>query len=190
VSGDRDDAGIGLDVGEVVVFMLGQQRYALPIDRVQEIQQIVAMNEVPDSTRGLVGVINLRGDVVPAIDLRQLLGMEHRQYVLETPMVITRARGSLAALIVDGVEDVAAVPPGAIQPPDDIYELADRMIGVCRLEGELVFILDPDELLPERVVRAVHTSPDEPEAADKKPRPRKARASSHKSSGARKKADQ
>jgi purine-binding chemotaxis protein CheW len=149
VSARRTDAAVA-DIREVVVFMLGEQRYALPIEDVQEIQQIVAMNEVPDRTPGLVGVINLRGQVVPAIDLRQLLGMDSRPYVLETPMVIAHSRGGLAALIVDDVEDVASVPPGSMQPPDEVYEFADKMLAAGRLGPDLVFVLDPNALVPDR----------------------------------------
>jgi purine-binding chemotaxis protein CheW len=194
----REERERSIDVAEVVVFMLGPQRYALPIERVQEIQQIVAMNEVPHKMPGLVGVINLRGAVVPAIDLRQLLGMERLPYALQTPMIIIRARGALAALIVDQVDDVVEVPHGAIQSPDEIYELAERMLGVCRLDAELVFVLDPDKLLPERVSGIVGAvaedggsrvdatpEPEPPVAPTRKPR----RASGKSSAATRKKAD-
>lgn len=150
---------------EVVVFMLGQQRYAMPLAAVQEIQQIVAMNEVPDSTSGLVGLINLRGDVVPAIDVRRLLGMEHLPYGLRTPMVLCRVRGSLVAFIVDEVEDVATVPPDMMHEPDPIYDIADKLVGVSRIGGELVFVLDADRLLPEHATEA--DSPEGAEAAGK-----------------------
>ncbi len=142
------------EVHEVVVFILAGQRYALPIEAVQEIQQIVAMGEVPDRTPGLVGVVNLRGEVVPAIDMRQLFGMDERPLALETPMIITHSLGGLVALIVDEVEDVATIPAGCMQRPDEIYELADRMLGVCRLETEFVFVLDPHALVPQRAAVA------------------------------------
>jgi purine-binding chemotaxis protein CheW len=139
-----------LEMSEVVVFLLGDQRYALPIEAVQEIQQIVAMNEMPDSTPGVVGMINLRGAVIPAVDVRLLLGMEPRGYGLQTPMVIAKVSGGLVALLVDEVEDVATLPEGCLQPPDGIYEMADRLIGVCRLDAGLIFLLDPDRLIVRR----------------------------------------
>ncbi len=132
---------------EAVVFLLGGQRYALPIDAVQEIQQIVAMTDVPESAQGVIGMVNLRGDVIPAVDLRRLLKMEAHAFDLQTPMVIARLSGSLVALVVDEVEDVAALPEGCIQGAGEFLELADRLIGVCRLETELVFLLDPEALL-------------------------------------------
>lgn len=133
----------------IVIFALGEQRYALPIDRVQEIQQIVEPTPVPDTSSALLGMINLRGAVVPAIDLRQMLGMEPRTYDLQTPMVVCRSGENLVALVVDAVQDVIAIDADAIQPPSGVYELADRMIGVYRSEQGLVFVLDVESLLPE-----------------------------------------
>lgn len=142
------------DVREAVVFVLAGQRYALPITAVQEIQQIVAMNEVPETVRGVVGMINLRGDVIPAIDLRRALGIETAPYQAQTPMVIARVRDSLVALIVDEVEDVSMLPDGCLQHADAMLELADRLIGLCRLDSGLVFLLDPDRLLPDAKAKA------------------------------------
>lgn len=141
------------DIGEVreaVVFMLGGQRYALPIEAVQEIQQIVAMNEVPETMPGIVGMINLRGEVIPAVDLRRALGMEAREYALQTPMVIARLGSSLVALVVDEVEDVRILPAGSVQAPGEYLDIAERLIGVCRVESELIFLLDPERLLERR----------------------------------------
>lgn len=157
------------EVREAVVFVLAHQRYALPIDAVQEIQQIVAMSEVPGATPGLVGMIDLRGQVIPVVDARLLLGMERAPYALQTPMVIARAGSTLVALIVDEVEDVVTLPPGSIQDAGDVYEFADRLLGVCRLENGFVFLLDPARLIGESIAVA---SPEEKPA----PKPKRARA--------------
>jgi chemotaxis signal transduction protein len=149
-----DDAAIRTEEREAVVFMLAGQRYALPIGAVQEIQQICAMSEVPETSPGIIGMINLRGLVIPAVDLRRALGMEALAFALQTPMVIARIGGDLVALVVDEVEDVAALPEGCIQPPGDFLDLADRLIGVCRLDNELVFLLDPARLLARNTAKA------------------------------------
>jgi purine-binding chemotaxis protein CheW len=134
-------------VREMVVFRLGNQRYALPIEAVQEIQQLVAMSDVPESVQGVIGMVNLRGEVIPAVDLRLMLGMKAEPYELQTPMVIARLSGSLVALVVDEVDDVLQIPAGGLQEPDELLELAERLLGVCQLEGGLVFLLDPDRLV-------------------------------------------
>ena len=148
------DAG-DVELSRVVVFMLGDQQYAVPIDNVQEIQQIVEFTPVPDLSPALVGMLDVRGFVVPAIDLRLLLGMEKKEYHLDTPMVLLRCHGHLVALVVDEVEDVYEVPEGCMQAPSKLYAMADRMIGICRLEIGLVVVLDPDRLVPDTMIMAV-----------------------------------
>ena len=134
-------------VERAVVFHLGAQRYGIPIDRVNEIQQIVAFSDVPADGLGVVGMVNLRGEVIPAVDARRLVGMEGRAYTLETPMIITRSGAHVVALIVDDVEDVLRLPDGCLQAASPMHALSDKMIGVCRLDGGLVYLLDVDRLL-------------------------------------------
>jgi len=144
----EDDAtGDCLLVERAVAFYLGEQRYALPIDRVQEIQQIVAFSEVPSGGLGVVGMINLRGHVIPAVDLRQLVGMSRQDYDLETPMIICRIGAHLLALVVDEVEDVLELPAGCLQAAPPMHALASKMLGVARLDDGLVYLLDLDALL-------------------------------------------
>ncbi len=136
------------ELERIIVFGMQGQRYGLPIDTVLEIQQIVAISEVPDQTGSVVGVINLRGQVIPVIDLRLLLGMEVKPYELRTPMILTRTARGVVALIVDDVEDVVGVPAGGMQAATGMYALADRLAGVCRLESGMVFVFDIDALVP------------------------------------------
>lgn len=142
------------DSTRMVVFYLGDQRYALPIGRVQEIQQIVAYTDAPDDTGVILGMVNLRGMVVPLVDLRTLVGLTLKDYHLETPMVICRLRGGLVALVVDEVEDVAEMPEGCLQKPSKLHALAGKMLGVCRMDQDLVFLLDLDHLIPEAGIEA------------------------------------
>lgn len=132
----------------IIVFSMEAQRYALPIGVVQEIQQIVAFSEIPDHQVAVVGVINVRGKVVPAVDLRLLVGMPAKEYGLQTPMLFVRTARGPVALIVDEVEDVIEVPVGAMQEPSRMYALADRLLGVVRLDTDLVFVFDIDRLIP------------------------------------------
>lgn len=143
-----DDAVPVVSSDRMVVFFLDGQHYAFPIDRVQEIQQIVAFTDVPDDRGVVLGMVTLRGSVVPLLDLRALVGLPARPFTLETPMIICRHAGSLVAIIVDEVEDVAMLSAGCLQRPSKLHALADRMLGVCRMDAGLVFLLDLDMLLP------------------------------------------
>lgn len=133
--------------GRVVAFYLDDARYALPLDRVQEIQQVVAFSEVPGGGMGVLGLVNLRGDVIPAVDLRTVMGLPTRERSLETPMVIAHVDSQRVALVVDGVEDVIEVSATCVQEPPSMHALAAKMICVARLDEGLVYVLDIDALL-------------------------------------------
>ncbi len=132
---------------KIIVFFLDEQRYALPISSVQEIQQIVEFSEVPAQGGPLVGMVNLRGVVIPALDARLLVGLPRVEYRLETPMIICRTDGQLVAMIVDEVEDVLTMPEGCLQDPPRMHALAGRMKGVCRMDRGLIYLLDIDKML-------------------------------------------
>jgi purine-binding chemotaxis protein CheW len=134
-------------IERVVAFFLGGQRYALPIERVREIQQIVAFSEVPSGGQGVVGMVNLRGLVIPAIDMRRLVGLEPRAYTLETPMIIAEIKNEQVAMLVDEVQDVFELPPDCLQDAPALHQLSSKMIGVARLADGLVYVLDLDRLL-------------------------------------------
>lgn len=136
-----------LRISQMVAFHLGEQRYALPIGSVQEIQQIVAVSEAPATSHAVIGMVNLRGHVIPAIDLRSLIGMPKQEYRLDTPMIICRADDHLVALVVDDVEDVLDLQAGSLTPPPKLHSLSEKMIGVVHLDTDLVFLLSVERLV-------------------------------------------
>jgi purine-binding chemotaxis protein CheW len=141
---DVDALGV---VERAVAFFLAGQRYALPIERVQEIQQIVEFSDVPSGGTGVVGMVNLRGSVIPAIDMRRLVGLPTEEYTLETPMIICRYKGQVIALVVDEVQDVLELPEGCLQAAPPMHQLSSKMMGVARLDDGLVYLLDLEKLL-------------------------------------------
>ncbi len=134
-------------IERAVAFFLGGQRYALPLERVNEIQQIVAFSETPEGRSSVVGMVNLRGSVIPAVDMRILVGLDRQEYTLETPMIITETHGQTIALIVDEVQDVLELPEGCLQDAPPLHALSSKMIGVCRMPDGLMNLLDIDLLL-------------------------------------------
>ncbi len=142
-----EDAASSGEVARAVAFFLGGQRYALPLERVNEIQQIVAFSETPEGRSSVVGMVNLRGNVIPAVDMRMLVGLDTQAYTLETPMIITETHGQTVALIVDEVQDVLELPEGCLQEAPPLHALSSKMIGVCRMPDGLMNLLDIDLLL-------------------------------------------
>jgi purine-binding chemotaxis protein CheW len=147
VGAQLDDIASGEILERIVAFFLGGQRYALPIERVREIQQIVAFSEVPAGGSAVVGMVNLRGQVIPAVDLRRLVGLEPREYSLETPMIIADVHGEPVALVVDEVQDVFELPADCMQDAPALHGLSSKMIGVARLDDGLVYVLDIERLI-------------------------------------------
>lgn len=153
-----DGSTVPTVVTRAVTFQLGGQLYGLPIDVVQEIQQLVEYTPLPNTAPALIGLIDLRGMVVPAIDLRLLVGMEAAPYTLQTPMIFCRVRGHVVCLIVDDVEDVVDLPETGLQTPSGLYGLADRMIGMCRLPQGLLLVLDIERLVPDATLAVAEAS--------------------------------
>lgn len=156
--GDDEELDAAEVQAQAVTFQLAGQLYGLPIEVVQEIQQIAEFTPVPDEAPALIGLIDLRGTVVPALDLRALVGLEARPFTLETPMVFCHVRGHIVCLVVDAVEDVVDLPTGCLQPASGLYTLADRMLGMCRLPQGLVLLLDIERLVPEAALAAADAS--------------------------------
>lgn len=147
IAAEIPEATDDMYVGKAVAFFLGGQRYALPIARVQEIQQIVAFSEVPSGGAGVVGMVNLRGQVIPAVDLRRVVGLPSQDYTLETPMIVCHVGDTLVACVVDEVQDVLDIPAGCVQEPPKVHAMASKMLGVARMTDGLVYLLDIEGVL-------------------------------------------
>ncbi|MCL4554896.1 MAG: chemotaxis protein CheW [Actinobacteria bacterium] len=140
-------AALSGDIQQVVAFRLGESRFCLPIQVVQEIQQVVEFSQ-SETQQGLaVGMMNLRGAVIPVFYLREFLGLSPRPYDIDTPMIICKVADGFVSMIVDEVDDVVVLPEGSLSPAPALHPLADVMLGVCRLNEELVVLLDVEGLL-------------------------------------------
>jgi len=149
-----DDAIAPEDASPVqaVIFGMAGQSYALPIEAVKEIQQVVGYMPVPGSGAALLGVVDLRGEVVPLVDLRKLVGLPDAPLRLDSPLIFAFVGGRLVALLVDDVEDVATFDSASLQPPSTLYPLSDRLHGIVHMDHGLIFVLDPERLVPDETV--------------------------------------
>jgi purine-binding chemotaxis protein CheW len=135
----------------MVVFELDGREFALPLREVAEILRMVAITPVPEVPRWVVGVINLRGRVIPVIDLRRRLGFEPREPGLNTPILVVEQEARKLGLIADAVRDVLALPNDALEPPDgadadDDAGNADAVSAIARIGERLVVVLDLDRV--------------------------------------------
>lgn len=145
----------GLDdaVSQYLTFLCAGEEYAVDILRVQEIKGWEAVTRVPYAPPYLLGVMNLRGVIVPVIDLRLRLGIARRAADGSTVMVVVRVHGKrgekTAGLVVDAVSEVYSIAPESVKPPPGLGGNAAQICirGLATVAGKMVMLLDVDELV-------------------------------------------
>jgi purine-binding chemotaxis protein CheW len=134
-------------------FFLGGQEYATDILRVQEIKGWDTVTRVPYSPDYILGVINLRGAIVPVVDPRVRFALESAPFDSATVVVVVRVAGPrgerIVGFVVDAVSDVYSFSAESIQPPPDAVGSVDQMfvLGLAKHEDRLVIILDIERLV-------------------------------------------
>ncbi len=136
-----------------VVFRLGGEGYALEVMRVQEVLDMQALTEVPGGPKYLLGVINLRGHVVPVYDLRTPFGLIKEQKPTRAPCVLIVESGAenaaqITGLLVDRVSDVLEIPPEEIQPSPrlGLGKATPFVRGLIRHQDAFLLVLDVDRV--------------------------------------------
>jgi purine-binding chemotaxis protein CheW len=132
-----------------VTFALAGEIFALPVASVLEILRVASITRVPHAPRVVRGVTNMRGKVLPVVDLRVRLGMEAAEITPQSRILVASTRGRLLGLLVDAVKQVDRIDRNAVQPPppDVMTAQSDYIIGVNQLGGRLVILLDVDLVL-------------------------------------------
>src|SRR5690554_2800288 len=141
------------NVGEelkVIVFTLGDESYGVEVDKVRTIERMMPMTRVPKTPPFVKGVINLRGVVVPVIDLRGRFGIEETQHTENTRNIIVNVNDIEVGLIVDSASDVINLDSDLIEDPPEVVGgiKAKYLQGVAKLENnELLIMLNLTEVL-------------------------------------------
>ena len=120
------------DYLQVVSFTLGAEEYAIEITKVKEIILVEGITRVPQLPAYIEGIINLRGLVIPVVDLRKRLGVGGSSCDEHTRIVVTRIGGTIVGMIVDAVSRVMRLPKANIQPPPDTISCVagEYLVGV------------------------------------------------------------
>lgn len=129
---------------QYLTFRLGQEEYGLDILRVQEIRGYSAVRPLPNTPHYLKGVMNLRGTIIPVVDLRARFGMPEAEYGQFTVIIIVTVGTRMMGLIVDAVSDVVNIPRGDVQATPDFGGSVDTraISGMARAGDKLVVLLD------------------------------------------------
>jgi purine-binding chemotaxis protein CheW len=129
---------------QVVGFRIGTETFGLPIGQVREIVRVPEITSVPNSPDHVEGVINLRGKIVPVVDLRKRFKEKNITPDRKNRVVVAEVDERLVGLLVNSASEVMRIPPSEIEAPNDLFQdsSVDYVTGVAKLKGRLVILLD------------------------------------------------
>jgi purine-binding chemotaxis protein CheW len=145
----RDRRETDGELNQLISFEVGDEEYGLEILRVKEVIRIREITRLPKAPRFVKGIINLRGDVIPIIDLRDRFGLEHAEYTAMTRVIVVDVENKLVGMVVDAASQVVRIPVDQIDPPPPIVGglSAEYIKGVGKLDDRLVILLNIERIL-------------------------------------------
>jgi purine-binding chemotaxis protein CheW len=144
-------AGVEEDAVQHLSFRLGTENYAIDIRYVQELKGYVTITPIPNAPAHIKGVMNLRGAILPVIDLRDRFGMPPVAYDKFTVIVVVQVLGKLCGLVVDAVTDVMNIRSKDVAPPPDLGMSVDTsfMHGMTSATDTMLIVLDLEKTIGE-----------------------------------------
>lgn len=138
----------GADADQFLTFTLAEEEYGVDILKVQEIKGYVPTTRIPNSPPEVVGVLNLRGTIVPIVDLRKRFNLPEVEYDQFTAIVVVVVGGRVMGMIVDSVSEVVNIPSEQIQPAPQLGAAATNSLrGMAKIGEKLVILIDIDSVL-------------------------------------------
>ena len=156
----------GGNSSQFVGFQIAELEYAFRIEQIQEIVILDQVTAVPQVPHCCEGVSNLRGSIIPIINLRKLFGLPFRAADADTRTIVVNFEGRIMGCTVDMVSQVIRIPEASLQPVPEtlIADGADYIVGFAKLDGRLMIVLDIDKLLdPEHFnrIRRISIDPED-----------------------------
>jgi purine-binding chemotaxis protein CheW len=147
------------DERRFLVFSLSEEEYAIPLLKVKEVIALNEITPVPYSLPYFKGIMNLRGNVISIIDLRQKFNMKQIEKSQETAIIILDVGDLSFGMIVDSVNSVLATRLNEIQPPPDVETQmkSNSITGITRREKKLILILDVDRTLSLEDIKSIRS---------------------------------
>jgi purine-binding chemotaxis protein CheW len=134
---------------QLVGFRIGRETFGLPISTVREIIRVPEITAVPDAPDYVEGVINLRGRIIPVVDLRKRFGETRLETDKKNRVVVVELERRAIGLIVNSASEVLRIPPAEIEHPSNVFPEGELnfITGVGKLNGRLVILLDLTRML-------------------------------------------
>ncbi|MGI6621147.1 MAG: chemotaxis protein CheW [Bacillota bacterium] len=142
---------------QIVAFCLGSETYGVDIQKVREIIPIQKIVPVPRAPDFVEGIINLRGKVIPVLDLRKHFGFEKKEATPEQRIVLTESEGEGIGVIVDSVSSVIRISDDAVEPPASVIagEANDYIQGIAKVNDSLIVLLDLTRIISDAEKRTL-----------------------------------
>jgi purine-binding chemotaxis protein CheW len=134
---------------QVVGFRIGRETFGLPISIVREIVRVPEITSVPNAPDYIEGVINLRGRIIPVVDLRKRFGQQSFERDKKNRIVVVELESRLVGLIVNSASEVLRISPSDIDEPHNVFREGELnyITGIGKLRGRLVILLDLNKVL-------------------------------------------
>ncbi len=151
----------------IVGFRVGSETFGVPISMVHEIVRVPAITAVPESPDCVEGVINLRGRIIPVVDLRKRFGEKSIASGKKNRILVAEVDSKMIGLIVDAASEVLKIPPSEVDPPPNVFEEGEvnYVTGVGKLGGRLIIMIDLTRILQRGELRRVGELLEEAESA-------------------------
>ena len=133
--------------GQLVIFQLNDQQYALPIHQTQEIVRMTSITRVPNTKPFVEGIINLRGNIIPVINMNKRLSLPVSDYNEDTRIIVVELKGQKVGIIVDNVSEVGRYTESEVEPPSVVGEDVDYLTGVVKKDNALWLMLNLEKVL-------------------------------------------
>jgi purine-binding chemotaxis protein CheW len=154
---DKPHKGQNQSSQQLLTFLLQEQEYGLELLTIKEIQGYTPVTAIPNVPVYIRGVMNLRGTVLPVVDLRMRFGLPVREYDKFTVVLVAMIYGKMVGLLVDAISDVLTIENGELRPAPDFGPAVDsRFIdSVFQTHDRLAVVLDLDKLLADNEITVV-----------------------------------
>ncbi len=140
---------------QIVGFRIGKETFGVPISMVREIVRVPEITAVPNAPEHVEGVINLRGKIIPVIDLRKRFASQETEPGKKNRILVVELSDRKIGLIVNSASEVLKIPPSEIEAPPSVAQEGEVncVTGVGKLRGRLIILLDLTKLLQRRELR-------------------------------------
>ena len=142
---------------QVVGFRIGRETFGLPIAMVREIVRVPEITNVPNAREYIEGVINLRGRIIPVVDLRKRFGDKAVEPSKKNRIIVVEMENRAVGLLVHSASEVLRIPPTEIEAPQNVFQEGEMnyITGVGKLKGRLVILLDLTRVLQQGELRSL-----------------------------------